>query len=315
MDLVSQLAGILAKGHSLKKLVLDFSDQDLVMHVTKCWDANNRCDFRDQIREAFDRLRRVRAVGCVVIIGLPPPFAQELKSLMESRRTSILHLPRELRNMIYKLSASYDDINIAVQRTMDNWIDKKSTKPHYPKRTTPTVLLINRQIYSEASLLLLRQTLALTVPRNHSMQEHNEVPNLLKFITRSTLQQIRHLAIRIDQWEWLFALERLFSAFTCQTKPHNLKTFHFYFKDSLKDRFLADRSKKYPDATLHISLSALAGFKGVESVVFEGDLPRVYTDALRRSMMSKWEDAEQRLILKAVRGDGEVVDADEEETQ
>ena len=96
--------------------------------------------------------------------------------------------------------------------------------------------------------------------------------------------------------------------------PHHLKTLHIHFHDALKPRFLADPTNHYPDAVLHASLRRLAAIRGLERVVFAGDLPAAYTGPLARIMTAAVDVVEEELPrVMAVRGGGEEVEFEVEE--
>ena len=163
MDLFTQLAEILCDGHKLKKLNIHFEDEQLTTHTIGCWNSVIKCDFRDHIQEAFGHLRHIRGVDCVTITGIPATFAHELKLRIQSKPKSFLDLPGELRNEIYSYCGDYSDISASVALTMKKWTDKTQPPP-YPKRSTPNVLLLNKQIHGEASHYFRIKTLDLVLP-------------------------------------------------------------------------------------------------------------------------------------------------------
>ena len=132
---------------------------------------------------------------------------------------------------------------------------------------------------------------------------------MLRFITANTLQQVKHLRISVESWEWVYSLDRFLPALATK---HSLNTFHFNFKDSLKKSIMEDVTKKYPDSSLHVSLSGLAQIRGVPKVTFGGDLPEVYTAPLMEIMQSLCFVAALPTPM-AVRGNGTVLDADAED--
>ncbi|KAI7373060.1 hypothetical protein KC336_g20491, partial [Hortaea werneckii] len=208
----------------------------------------------------------------------------------------------------------------------------------YPQRSTPTVLLLNRQIISEALTVLRNKPLVIDCPAEHHLLKERQVPNVMRFITRPTLQNVRHLVLNLGAWEWIHGLKYFLPTFeiapvsTSETSngmqtpltpqaadsststqltsfPHNLKTMHIVFRDNLKIRFLADAAQHYPDNTLHESLQPLSQIRGLERVVFEGDLPSSYSEPLKAIMMSPLGAKEGLPKLMAVKSNGEVVDA------
>lgn len=61
IDLIKEMARILSAGHKLKKLKIEFTDPDLVVHMTSCWSGDWECGFRESLRQALNSLRKVSA--------------------------------------------------------------------------------------------------------------------------------------------------------------------------------------------------------------------------------------------------------------
>lgn len=110
MDLFADLALVLEKDHKLKNLVIDFRDPNgqLDVHTHSCWNDNIGCDFRDGLKAALGKLHNIRGVGNVEILGIDSIAARELQARMQSTAKPVvfLDLPLEIRNRIYKYSAS-----------------------------------------------------------------------------------------------------------------------------------------------------------------------------------------------------------------
>ena len=229
---------------------------------------------------------------------------------MESPPLTLLSLPRELRDQIYSECADWSDTTQQLLRTLAEWVHKDKAPP-YTKRTTPTILLLNKQITREAMPVLRKKPLTLACPKDHGMREQNEVPNMLRLISKCTLANVQHLVVKLESWEWIYSLDHLLPHLA---KSTNLKTFHILFKDHLRPRFLADQSQQYPDATLHTTLVALAKIRGLNSAIFEGDLPACYTAPLAQIMQSPTSSVADTLPkLRALKGDGTTVELKDED--
>ncbi|KAK3110345.1 hypothetical protein LTR53_015446 [Teratosphaeriaceae sp. CCFEE 6253] len=350
MVLIQQLAGFLSKGHKLKTLKLIFDSPELVAHVTTCWHGQHTCGFRDHLRKTCEALRAVRNVGNVTLRGLPEPLGSDLKARMESAPISFFDLPGEIRNMIYSEALDWSDCSKQLARTMLRWSDKTASPP-YPARSTPTVLLLNRQITAEALEILREKPLKIVCPQDHTTQKQAEMPNMLKLITPATLVHVRHLEIDIQSWQWVYSFDHFLPVFasatsavipssTARIATHDftavnaavhslhqkialptlkaisqtaLKTLKFRFTDNLKSSFLRDPTQQYPDSTLRLTLNHLAHIRGLEQASFVGDLPDCYTLPLAQIMQTPAHVDEAALPrLQVIKcRTGEAVDADE----
>ncbi|KAI7510841.1 hypothetical protein KC347_g3937 [Hortaea werneckii] len=336
ITLIEELAGILKSGHNLKKFSVTLTHQELVPHVTTCWNNTHTCGFRDSLKRAAAALRSVHNIPEVELVGFPEHLGLELQKRMKSAPTSFLDLPRELRDLVYDGALDWSDISSKLKNSLDACADKHYDVK-YPQRSTPTVLLLNRQITSEALTVLRNKPLVIDCPAEHHLLKERQVPNVMRFITRPTLQNVRHLVLNLGAWEWIHGLKYFLPTFetastsTSETPSgtqassvsdadgntttqltsfsHNLKTMHIVFRDNLKTRFLADTAQHYPDNTLHESLQPLSKIRGLERVVVEGDLPTSYSEPLMATMMSPLGAREGLPKLMAVKSNGEVVDA------
>lgn len=141
LDLIVDISEILSQGHRLKIFTLDFTDKTLKSHVHDCWFKPIRCDFRDQLTEALQHLRKVRSVGTVNLIGIPPSMIPDLKARMESSPLSLLDMPGEIRNQIYDYAADWSDISTQLTRTMKAWARTDPTRrPRRPTQSAPPLL-------------------------------------------------------------------------------------------------------------------------------------------------------------------------------
>lgn len=349
-SLLEQLGGILSKGHQLKTFTFSLANEELVPHITTCWNRRNQCGFRDSLRKACDTLRGVRSVGSVTLRGLPEPLSSQLKARMESAPTNFLDLPAEIRNCIYNEALEWPDITKHLARTMELWTDK-NVVPVYPTRSMPTVLLLNSQITFEALAMLRKKTLTIVCPREHSLAAQEQVPNLLKFIASGAIKNVGHLVLELHSWEWIYSLDHFLPLFASQTTTmtapttpttsftplngttndhhrllqHNrvtpvqnntpvLKTIRIHFSDTLKAKFLRSDTQQYPDDTLHTAMSHLAKIRDLQSVTITGDLPECYTSPLAQIMQMPASTQSSALPkLMAIKRNGEMVDADADE--
>jgi hypothetical protein len=257
--------------------------------------------------DAFTHLRSIRGVGCVTLKGFPPALAPELRARMESKPIHFLDLPGEIRNIIYAYAADPSDISTHLNPLMANWTERSKPLPSYPPKSTPTILLLNKRITTEALPLIRSKPLTITFPAEHTLQTQPQVPLITGFISATSLQQIQHLSLHLLKWEWVYSIEPLIAALSEQ---HKLKSFHLDLRDRLKTKFLSGVGRYYPDKALHESLSGLKAVRGVERVTIEGDLPKqFYAEPLKQIMQTPASvGVEQLPMLVGVSATGAVVD-------
>ncbi|KJY00101.1 hypothetical protein TI39_contig342g00018 [Zymoseptoria brevis] len=277
--LIKQLAAVLSKGnHNLKNLTINFTDPAMVQHMTTCVHAIYHCGFRDQMRDALDHLRRVRGVGNVVFKGLNPQQSAELKAIMETPPKTFYDLPRELRDTIYDMSLDWSTISTSINRVVPN---KSMLFPAitYPKRTTPTILLLSKTTTSEALSVLHKKPLTLTFPAAHDLPNPSFLPVFNNFISSTLLSNVRKLHITVESWEWLASLNAAF--FSTLTK---LEVFKLKVTDEMKDLMLKSPVDGYPDKQMHKYLKELETLQGLKEVEITGDIPEGYAKALEGAM-------------------------------
>ena len=305
MTLIDHLSIILGDKHKLRTVTIDIEDPALERHVKECWYGGTyQCGFADSIKEVFNKLCSIRGVDCVTITGIPPEFALKLKTRMESKPKSLLDLPGEIREQIYGECVDLNDANTQFAKMMKKWVEKKKSFPEHPAKTTPSILLVNKQISKEASYVLSKKPVTFTFPEDHGLKRQFDVPSIRKLICDDALLKIKHLTIRIEAREWMYALEDLIPEFY---NKHSLETLHVFFRDNLKQKFRSHPTAKYPDGVLHDSIQEMAAIRGVGKVTFEGDLPEVYTTPLADQMQKEYDPAGLIEPSMAIRGDGEIV--------
>ncbi|EME86118.1 uncharacterized protein MYCFIDRAFT_214119 [Pseudocercospora fijiensis CIRAD86] len=313
MTLLSELGKILAEGHKLKELVIDFKDDRLKEHMTHCYEADYQCGFRDQMQKALESLRNVRGIGKVTLNGLNAQEAKELKSLMEKKPVNFMSLPLELRDMIYEHTMDISEISKPLTRGLIDYPHKTKDFP-FPPLTTPNVLLLNKQISEEAIKVLRKKPVHITFTSKHNISDQAKLPSILAFVSRGSLKQVKTITITMESWEWVYNLENRLINILAASK--HLQNFHFNFHDSLKSSFTKLSTQRYPDKQIHDSLKKLTKIRGLTQVTFSGDLPIVYTDALAQIMTSKPSIPDAKLPkLKAVTGEDKVVDITEEKEE
>ncbi|KAM3422626.1 hypothetical protein BST61_g115 [Cercospora zeina] len=313
MRLLKQLGQLLSNGeHKLEKLTVDFNSPALVEHMTACHQSGRpRCGFRDTMTQAIADLSAARGIGEVVLRGINGDEAATAKKLMEGAPVlNFLGLPREIRNMVYEHAADWSDISNKLQEGFAQWTNKFEKFP-FPPRTTPTVLLINKQISDEAVEVLAKKPLNITFPADDTFNNQNyKIPSVLGLIRRRTLEHVTTIHINMQDWFWIFNLEPRFIDVLVESK--NLKHLKFTFEDQKKREFLAFPGQTYPDNSIASKLKILTTIRGLETASFEGDLPLTYTTPLAAIMTSARKVLLQDLPKPmGVTSEGQVVEVDD----
>jgi hypothetical protein len=164
MRILEELGHILKDGHNLKCLVIEFSDTRLREHVTRCYESKHSCGFRDQLNEALKPLAGVRNVPNIEIRGLNLAQAAELQQMMKLPQSPFLRLPQELRDLVYEEILDWSECSVQMSKCITNWKANISKKFPFPLKTTPGILLVNRQISVEAREVLHKKPLNIVFP-------------------------------------------------------------------------------------------------------------------------------------------------------
>jgi hypothetical protein len=280
--LLKQLTNILKDGHRLKQFTIDFTDPELVHHVKACaWNSGSNCDFAKHLAKEMGRMSQVRGVVNVTLRGLNPKLSAKLKTRMESRKLTFFDLPDNIRKIIYSHAADWNDASRAFKRVLTGWRDADKAV-HTPRRSTPTILLLNRQVTSDALKILHEKAFTVTIPNDWRFSISGLTPFdlLASCITTPTLRTVKNLHITIEHWGPLIASDGDF--LTPFAHPSS-KLQHL--RMNFIDRFVP--RMKHNAADVHrFHLSPFASVRGLEEVVIEGDLPLVIADQIGRVMTS-----------------------------
>ncbi|KAI9716670.1 MAG: hypothetical protein M1812_005208 [Candelaria pacifica] len=130
--------------------------------------------------------------------------------MSSSTITPFLALPAELRNQIYNAALDWPNMDIPFsamqkesERIEEHWMACSSDprisfpKPHIDHLITPSILLINRQIYQEARAILVRKMFVLASTPPHRAQIGRPL-DITEFIGEGTLQKIQHIRIELQ---------------------------------------------------------------------------------------------------------------------
>lgn len=147
-----------------------------------------------------------------------------------------LRLPAELRMRIYDYALDWPDMQQPFARVQKQcttleqlWVTCQRPRcvflrPRIETVTTPTILLLNRQIYYEAITVLHDKPLVLMSPPPHSSQL-GRVLDITEFIGEATLQNVAHVVLKMNFGvdSWLETIERLLDVWCKKNRLKSLR--------------------------------------------------------------------------------------------
>ncbi|TKA67092.1 hypothetical protein B0A49_08648 [Cryomyces minteri] len=279
LELYARLVDEWIKSHSLQTLQITLQDEVVVKHIKSCWNRDG-CGYCDRVRLMMDCLGRLRGVKHVTFTGpFVDSYIEPIKKRMQSPPKSFTDLPGELRNKIYDYVLGFRTINKQIQGYNNSLLLLGVLT--LPKRSTPTILLLNRQINQEAMGVLRGKPLVLTnSPRGRDAIFH--------FISPATLQKLPCVILRIDltitnattidHWQ---SLADTLSALWAQ--KHSLVNLHFHLQDGLAASIM-QRGGSYPDLCIRQIFEPFKTVRGIDQVTFQGALPECFTSPLKYNM-------------------------------
>lgn len=165
----------------------------------------------------------------------------------------LLALSSELRNIIYDYALSWPDLSVAFQEIEGSLSPRQSVsgplcsipKPRFStfgELRTPTILLLNRQITSEALEILREKPLILTRPPPYVLQLAKPM-DITEFIPEATLQKLRKVVLEMnfdtgDAQYWLKMVELLLDVWCEETELESMVVRARYVPPSTPRTFL-----------------------------------------------------------------------------
>lgn len=288
--LLQQLSEILKSGHALKSLTIHFRDVKLAEHMESCVFRNDiTCAYADDMLETFRSLQQIRRVGKATITGLIPHMAKELKNRLESTPLTFFDLTPEIRQKIYSYAADWSDASRACAKAFESCVGPPQAQCN-PRRSTPRVLLLNRQITAEALNVLREKPLQLHLPNDWrftgTAAAAYATETLTAYITPATLSHISKVSATIEYWGNLGPLDASFLAPFATAAGGSVRILELKFVDRYPLRkFNVD----YVNTSLLSKIQipdALLDLHGLEEVSISGDLPLVIADQIGRILVS-----------------------------
>jgi hypothetical protein len=113
-----------------------------------------------------------------------------------SPASPFLALPAELRVHIYRYAFDWPNLHNVFTKA-EKELDGHGARFQPSQMRTPSILLINRQVYFEAQEIPYEKALILKTPPPISLQM-GRVLDITNFISRDTLQRLRYVVFQMD---------------------------------------------------------------------------------------------------------------------
>lgn len=274
--LLREVAEICREGHKLKHVLVSFQSDLVKEYIEQL--ASSEVAQRWMF-EVISSLREVRGVGrgrvtLDVDINHPSTTKQQLIADMESPHGGLLSLPKHVRQKIYGYAA---DFNHGA-----NWMRGNAFESPLP--TTPTMLLLNRQISAEVASYIREVPLEITP--NSSW----EILMLDAFVSLDTLCHIKHIRLNVQRAPHLQELaESLIRAWTHDSSlmvdHHSLESFELNYHEPTLRKSMLDKNERYPPEDVAAAMTNFGIMKSIPKVKITGTLPRCFADAITSNMM------------------------------
>lgn len=207
-----------------------------------------------------------------------------------------LDLPAELRIMIYKLAFDFD----SVEKYFDTYTNLVLASEHprlVPtpdcRKVCPSILLANKFVLQEALPVLYTTPLLFTHGVLHARLQNVISPNLLRKLRTITITDAGHDLIISGIAETFHGVQRLIQQLAkVLSNGHQLKAFKFSVRAADFNWHLKHCTK--PSTRVPCGINAfLAAFKtsmgclrGIDNVIFEGDMPDDFKNEMIQKMTS-----------------------------
>ncbi|KAG9523156.1 hypothetical protein KCV07_g2750, partial [Aureobasidium melanogenum] len=274
--LLREVAEICREGHKLQHVLVSFQsdlvkeyiDQLTTSEVAQKW-----------MFEVISSLREIRGVGrgrvtLDIDINHSSTTKQQLVADMESPHTGLLSLPKHVRQKIYGYALDFND---ATKQMRDYALSS-------PTLTTPTMLLVNRQISAEVASFIRE------VPLEISTDPSVDIVFLSEFISLETVGHIKHVRLNVQRAEQLgWLASELVEAWTCGndelTADSRLESFELNYHEPGLRITLLDKNERYPPKDVADAMTRFGKMRSIPEVRITGTLPRCFAGAIESNMM------------------------------
>ncbi len=257
--LAGELARALKGSRALQELTLSFRSKVLLRHLKQCW-ASSSCYYFKALLRFLTRIGNIRGLKKVTFEGAVSRWSNLFRFIMES---AFFRLPRSVRQRIYGYALDWNDINRKAVSPLSNTSERQMVHSGSSLRlsqsfkiTTPTILLLNRQIAKEALATLHKKPLVLNY-------HHADFEYYCGLISPPTLQTVRSVVLKLSVQE--FSTWRELDAYLgpIWQQQNNLNEVHFKI-----DWRGADSHLRKEDVT-QLLMGGFERFRSMAQVTFE----------------------------------------------
>ncbi|KAK7533496.1 hypothetical protein IWX49DRAFT_314633 [Phyllosticta citricarpa] len=277
--------------HHLQELTIDLSAEGVMSHLSIC-PQSGHCYFLDEIKMLMETISTLRGIKKVTIGGFLAPHAQDALNLMKMPPAYILKLPEKVRQRMLGFVLDWNDADRALVRANQavKGPDPNRLSRMEPPITTPSIVLANLQLSREVNTYLKDRPLTISAPPPRSTAPGTKIDN---FITKTTLQQVRHLRLEINShWscdtmrDWKYLFSELVEYFKVR---HSLRTLHIKVIDG---EWVRDIESVWPSDWYGISIlgnitSERMANRKLQSVTWEGCVDPKVMDQLQAALVDK----------------------------
>lgn len=305
LNLFKELSGLLKGPHSLKSLEIEIQNADFAWHLTHCLNNPRHyyCGMNGFVNKGKTFLRRIHGIQNVTLKGVfTQSIINDVISELQAPASPFLRLPGELRNQIYDGLLNWNEASNRFNKRIQAQITLNADRLMPPQKRTPSILLLNRQITSEARAILHKKPIVIDfkIDPQRLVLKNKKLPSLFNFFSRGVFQTAPRVVLKMNHSAYAAVIPELAKAWE---EKHNLRRFKLHFIDDLKNTFLNGGSF-YPDENMSRKVSSLAKVRGVRSASITGSLWGGYCVALEETMESSHGEVAEKLF--SANKDGEL---------
>lgn len=190
---------------------------------------------------------------------------------MESPHKGLPSLPKHVRQKIYSYAVDFKGVTKLMR-------DRSLTSTAL---TTPTMLLLNRQISVEVVSYIRQVSLEITPDPSE------DYVFLSDYVSLKTIRHIKHVRLNIQRSAHLGnflasdLVEGWIGGVNRQSVCPALESFELNYHEPGLRRTLLGKNERYPPAEVAAAMLRFAKARSITKVKITGTLPRCFTDAIK----------------------------------